>query len=134
MRGVKVSDGVYCPDFCQVAFCIRFVSAHPWQAGGRSVSGKIPQDRSAKKPQNAIRHESPALDRAFQANNRIIGRMTCTDPELDPMPLPPPDPAVCCGSGCDPCVLDLHDREMERYRQALREWRARHPETTPAVD
>ena len=51
-------------------------------------------------------------------------------PIFDPMPEPPQPPGIdaCCGSGCDPCVFDLHDRAMERYRQALREWRERHPE------
>ena len=59
--------------------------------------------------------------------------MTSTDPPVvDPMPEPPEHPgsAACCGSGCDPCILDLHERAMEQYRQALREWRARHSETT----
>ncbi|MFA7506160.1 MAG: oxidoreductase-like domain-containing protein [Burkholderiaceae bacterium] len=48
----------------------------------------------------------------------------------DPMPLPPPQPDLddCCGSGCNPCVFDLHDAALERYREALRAWRERHPE------
>jgi len=47
----------------------------------------------------------------------------------DPMPEPPqpPDLADCCASGCDPCIFDLHDRAMDRYRQALRAWQERHP-------
>jgi hypothetical protein len=51
-----------------------------------------------------------------------------TDP--DPMPQPPPEPDfdACCGNGCTPCIFDLHDLAMDRYRQALRAWRARHPE------
>jgi hypothetical protein len=55
-------------------------------------------------------------------------------PGIDPMPEPPPAPdaADCCGSGCDPCIFDLHERAMERYRQALREWRERHPEAASA--
>jgi hypothetical protein len=50
----------------------------------------------------------------------------------DPMPLPPaqPDLGDCCGSGCNPCVFDLHDAAMERYREALRAWRERHPEAS----
>lgn len=52
-----------------------------------------------------------------------------TDP--DPMPQPPvqPDLDACCGNGCEPCIFDLHDLAMDRYRQNLRAWRARHPET-----
>jgi hypothetical protein len=57
-------------------------------------------------------------------------------PIFDPMPEPPERPGIdaCCGSGCDPCIFDLHDRALERYREALREWRARHPETAPTED
>lgn len=52
------------------------------------------------------------------------------DPDVDPLPQPPPQPDIdaCCGNGCDPCIFDLHDLAMERWRQAVREWRARHPE------
>lgn len=39
-----------------------------------------------------------------------------------------PDLDACCGNGCEPCIFDLHDMVMDRYRQALREWKARHPE------
>lgn len=48
----------------------------------------------------------------------------------DPMPTPPPPPDfdACCGNGCDPCIFDLHDLEMDKYRQALRAWKERHPE------
>jgi hypothetical protein len=48
----------------------------------------------------------------------------------DPMPVAPPAPdfELCCGNGCDPCIFDLHDLAMDAYRQALRAWRARHPE------
>jgi hypothetical protein len=53
-------------------------------------------------------------------------------PDPDPLPLPPPQPDfdTCCGNGCDPCIFDLHDLEMDKYRQALRTWRARHPEAS----
>jgi hypothetical protein len=52
------------------------------------------------------------------------------------MPEPPPRPDLddCCGSGCDPCVFDLYDRAMEQYRQALQDWRSRHPEATVGED
>jgi hypothetical protein len=55
---------------------------------------------------------------------------------LDPMPEPPPRPDLddCCGSGCDPCVFDLYDRAMEQYRQALQDWRSRHPVATVGED
>lgn len=54
-------------------------------------------------------------------------------PDADPMPQPPfqPDLDACCGNGCDPCIFDLHDLAMDEYRQAMRAWRARHPELLP---
>ena len=57
-----------------------------------------------------------------------------TDADPDPMPQPPPQPDLdaCCGNGCDPCVFDYYDLAMDEYRQALRAWRARHPETPSA--
>lgn len=53
-------------------------------------------------------------------------------PDDDPEPVPParPAPEDCCHSGCTPCVFDLYEAEMERYRAALEEWkkrRAAHP-------
>lgn len=51
-------------------------------------------------------------------------------PEPDAMPVPPPQPDLdaCCGNGCEPCIFDSYDLAMDRYRQALRAWRVRHPE------
>ncbi|MFM0377140.1 oxidoreductase-like domain-containing protein [Paraburkholderia strydomiana] len=45
----------------------------------------------------------------------------------DPKPAPPvqPDLEDCCHSGCSPCVFDLYDDALERYRVALAEWEAR---------
>lgn len=56
--------------------------------------------------------------------------MTSPAPSDDPLPIAPPQPDfdLCCGNGCDPCIFDLHDLAMDAYRQALRAWRARHPE------
>ncbi len=60
--------------------------------------------------------------------------MSCAEPDPDPMPEPPaePDLDACCGNGCDPCVFNVYALAMDRYRQALRAWRARHPEA-PSV-
>ncbi|WP_191575694.1 MULTISPECIES: oxidoreductase-like domain-containing protein [Achromobacter] len=46
----------------------------------------------------------------------------------DPPPVAPerPAPDECCNSGCIPCVYDLYDEAMDRYREALKAWRARH--------
>ncbi|MGY8524081.1 oxidoreductase-like domain-containing protein [Paracidovorax citrulli] len=59
---------------------------------------------------------------------------TVPSPAEDPRPLPPnrPDDDECCGNGCDPCIFDFYSDEMERYRQELRAWLARHPGEAPA--
>ncbi|WP_407671021.1 oxidoreductase-like domain-containing protein [Paraburkholderia sartisoli] len=46
----------------------------------------------------------------------------------DPMPVPPTQPELedCCGSGCDPCIFDIYEAALERYRVALAAWEARH--------
>ncbi|WP_373429586.1 MULTISPECIES: oxidoreductase-like domain-containing protein [Cupriavidus] len=52
----------------------------------------------------------------------------------DPRPEPPERPAdgECCGSGCDPCIFDYYYQELDRYREALRAWEARHAEDPAA--
>ena len=42
-------------------------------------------------------------------------------PDDDPRPDPPerPDDDACCRCGCDPCIFDLYDAEMERWRIEL---------------
>jgi hypothetical protein len=32
----------------------------------------------------------------------------------------PPDPAECCGRGCDPCILDYYDRALQRWEDRVR--------------
>ncbi len=36
-----------------------------------------------------------------------------------------PEPEDCCRSGCVPCVYDLYDDALARYRLALTAWEAR---------
>jgi hypothetical protein len=45
----------------------------------------------------------------------------------DPRPRPPvqPDLEDCCRSGCTPCVFDLYQDALERYRKELAAWEAR---------
>jgi hypothetical protein len=54
-------------------------------------------------------------------------------PDDDPPPEPPKPPSAddCCHSGCDPCVFDLYDAALERYRIALAAWEARHRHPGP---
>ncbi|MEO7493660.1 MAG: oxidoreductase-like domain-containing protein [Massilia sp.] len=50
-------------------------------------------------------------------------------PEIPPPPVPPVQPGLedCCRSGCTPCVFDLYEEAMERYRVQLAKWKARYP-------
>jgi hypothetical protein len=52
----------------------------------------------------------------------------------DPMPQQPepPDINACCGSGCDPCIFDAHDMAMDAYRQAMKAWQLRQPNSSAA--
>lgn len=45
----------------------------------------------------------------------------------DPRPLPPLRPSSddCCRSGCDPCVFDLYQDALARYRTELEAWERR---------
>ena len=47
----------------------------------------------------------------------------------EPPPCKPEEPeaGACCQSGCDPCVYDLYWTAIDRYEQALAEWKSRHP-------
>ena len=53
--------------------------------------------------------------------------MPRTTPSDDPQPQPPvqPDLDDCCHSGCSPCIFDLYDDALERYKTALAEWQTR---------
>jgi len=50
----------------------------------------------------------------------------------DPAPVPPVQPDIddCCRSGCTPCVFDLYEDAMDRYRAALQAWQARQERRT----
>lgn len=56
---------------------------------------------------------------------RTIRRPTLAWP--DPEPAPPVQPGLddCCRSGCVPCVFDLYEEAMERYRVQHAAWQAR---------
>ena len=56
--------------------------------------------------------------------------MAVTDDDPKPQPPVEPDALDCCGEGCVPCIYDIHEQAMERYRTALAAWLARHPEAS----
>ncbi|RQO37265.1 hypothetical protein DBR37_03500 [Herminiimonas sp. KBW02] len=45
-----------------------------------------------------------------------------TTPARAPLMPVRPDNDECCHSGCEPCIFDLYELEMESYRTALQEW------------
>ncbi|HEX5304932.1 MAG TPA: oxidoreductase-like domain-containing protein [Dyella sp.] len=58
--------------------------------------------------------------------------MSVAAADHDPKPQPPvaPEAIDCCGAGCVPCVYDTYETALERYREALAAWQARHPEAS----
>jgi hypothetical protein len=54
-------------------------------------------------------------------------------PPADPAPQPPRQPALedCCLGGCSPCIFDLYEESLERYRTELAAWQLRHPAEPP---
>jgi hypothetical protein len=57
-------------------------------------------------------------------------KRTIRQPQLapeDPAPVAPKRPELedCCRSGCTPCVFDLYEDAMDRYRAQLARWQAR---------
>ncbi len=48
-----------------------------------------------------------------------------------PEPIAPVQPDIndCCRSGCTPCVFDLYEEALERYRAALKRWQAMQKDT-----
>ncbi|TMG80724.1 MAG: oxidoreductase [Betaproteobacteria bacterium] len=58
--------------------------------------------------------------------------MSALLPEDKPRPVAPVRPTRddCCHGGCDPCVFDLYEDELERYEQALRAWESRRKPST----
>ncbi|HEU4777309.1 MAG TPA: oxidoreductase-like domain-containing protein [Telluria sp.] len=49
------------------------------------------------------------------------------------MPVEPVQPGLddCCRSGCTPCVFDLYEDAMDRYRAALQQWLERQRKNAP---
>jgi hypothetical protein len=45
----------------------------------------------------------------------------------DKPPVPPVQPELedCCHSGCEPCIFELYEDAMDRYRLELQAWEAR---------
>ena len=55
---------------------------------------------------------------------------------IDPPPVAPltPDINDCCLSGCSPCVFDLYDEALQRYRLQLQAWQQRQADWPPLQD
>ncbi|MES2316591.1 MAG: oxidoreductase-like domain-containing protein [Pseudomonadota bacterium] len=61
---------------------------------------------------------------------RTIRHPTLDWNDPDPAPVAPVQPDIndCCRSGCTPCVFDLYEEAMDRYRAQLQAWKIRHPD------
>jgi hypothetical protein len=69
-----------------------------------------------------------ALSRmATKLGDQVEPIMPKSRPEDDPPPVPPERPSNedCCRGACDPCVFDLYEEAMERYRAELQAWQDR---------
>ena len=56
---------------------------------------------------------------------RTIRQPTLAWPDPEPVAPRQPELEDCCRSGCVPCVFDLYEDAMERYRIQLAAWKAR---------
>ncbi|WP_408154551.1 oxidoreductase-like domain-containing protein [Herbaspirillum lusitanum] len=54
-------------------------------------------------------------------------------PTDDPQPQPPRQPEFedCCNGGCDPCIFDLYEQAMDRYRVQLAAWELQQAKLKP---
>ena len=52
---------------------------------------------------------------------------TMSPQDGDPRPVPPirPGSEDCCQGSCDPCIFDVYDDALDRYRADLQAWEAR---------
>jgi hypothetical protein len=48
-----------------------------------------------------------------------------SDDDKPPEPPPRPSKDDCCRSACDPCIFDLYEEALERYRAELQAWQER---------
>ncbi|BDU22394.1 hypothetical protein DYGSA30_38510 [Dyella sp. GSA-30] len=60
----------------------------------------------------------------------MLSAMPLTSFDNDPPPKPPvePDAGDCCGEGCVPCIFDIYETALQRYRDELAQWQLRHPD------
>src|SRR6476620_5219386 len=47
--------------------------------------------------------------------------LTMSQQDIDPRPVPPVRPSGedCCRGSCDPCIFDVYDEALDRYRADL---------------
>ena len=75
---------------------------------------------------NVRLHATPQYIKETDTSNTIpifFNMPAANHPDNAP-PVPPvrPDNDECCHSGCEPCIFDVYELEMERYRAALKTW------------
>jgi len=47
--------------------------------------------------------------------------------DIDPRPVPPirPNREDCCRGSCDPCIFDIYNEALDRFRSELHAWEQR---------
>ena len=75
----------------------------------------------------AIAHRLPLLPRNCSTHRSLFKTVSEHFDDDDRPPAPPVRPSQdeCCKGSCDPCVFDLYDQAVERYRAALSAWQQR---------
>lgn len=58
--------------------------------------------------------------------NRKPDNGDTSDREDGPRLPPKPEPEPCCGSGCDPCVLEIYEEALERWERRVEQIKARY--------
>lgn len=57
--------------------------------------------------------------------------MIAADQDPRPVQPPRPDASDCCGGGCNPCVFEYYENEMDLYRAELLAWEERQAQAAP---
>ena len=99
----------------------------------------VPDEWTTYKHRRAVPRCSPPPGEAARSDASggsyktatVSGTVTNPDPGAmpgdDPAPSPPPrpDPEDCCRSACNPCIFELYEEALERYRAELKMWQER---------
>ena len=72
-----------------------------------------------------ILHFSRPLTLDVDSNRSSTRAMSPQDDDPRPTPPVPPTREDCCQCSCNPCIFDLYDDALDRYRTDLQAWEER---------